>query len=55
VVYIARRDALDEILQPIDATEMRPYDKRSFSYFDIDRILLSESCLFGHALGYPNG
>jgi hypothetical protein len=54
-MYIARRDALDEIFQPIDLAEMRSYDKRSFSYFDIDRILLSESCLFGHALGYPNG
>jgi hypothetical protein len=54
-MYVTRGNALDKILQPIDAAEMRPYDKRAFSYFDIDRILLSESCLFGHALGYPNG
>ena len=54
-MQITWRDALQKILQPIDAAEMRPYDTRAFSHFDIDRVFFSKPCLFGHALGHPDG
>jgi hypothetical protein len=55
MVYIAGCDTLHKILQPIDAAKMWPYDKHTFPHFDIDRVFFSESCLFGHALRYPDG
>jgi hypothetical protein len=55
MMHVAGRDAFQKILQPIDAAEMRPYDKCALPHFDIDRVFFSKTCLLSHALRYPDG